>query len=149
MTDRWRVDAHVHFWQLARGDYFWMAPELAPIYRDFGPEDLRAHLERNGIDRIIVVQAADTVAETEFMLEIAETTDFVAGVVGWVPFDRPQGAEELARLAAMSAITTANSSKSCSRISVPNSSAQSETDPAITNGSIHSSGISSAAASRP
>jgi L-fuconolactonase len=72
-------------WQLARGDYFWMTPDLTPIYRDFGPEDLRAHLERNGIGRIIVVQAADTVAETEFMLEIAE---------------KPQGAEELARLAA-------------------------------------------------
>jgi L-fuconolactonase len=96
----WRIDAHVHFWQLARGDYFWMTPDLTPIYRDFGPEDLRAHLERNGIGRIIVVQAADTVAETEFMLEISETTDFVAGVVGWVPFDQPQGAKELARLAA-------------------------------------------------
>jgi L-fuconolactonase len=99
MTDHWRVDAHVHFWQLARGDYFWMAPELTPIYRDFGPEDLRPHLERNGIGRIIVVQAADTVAETEFMLEIADNTDFVAGVVGWAPFDQPQGAKELARLA--------------------------------------------------
>lgn len=94
-----RIDCHVHFWHLARGDYFWMEPGLTRIYRDFGPEDLRPLLAPAGIDEIVIVQAADTVAESEYLLEIAGRTDFVAGVVGWVPFDEPEGPEALARLA--------------------------------------------------
>jgi L-fuconolactonase len=94
-----RIDAHQHFWQVARGDYHWMTPDLRPLYRDFGPEDLRPHLTRNGIDAVVTVQAAETVAETEYLLEIAAATDFVAGVVGWAPFDRPEGPDVVARLA--------------------------------------------------
>ncbi len=95
-----RIDAHVHFWRLARGDYDWMTSDLTRIYRDFGPEDLRPHLARAGIAEIVVVQAAQSVAETEFILGIAAKTDFVSGVVGWVPFDGPDGPEVLAQLAA-------------------------------------------------
>jgi L-fuconolactonase len=94
------LDAHQHFWQLARGDYGWLTPRLAPIYRDWGPADLAPILARHGIDRTILVQAAPTVAETEYLLAIAATTPFVAGVVGWVDFTAPTAPAEIARLAA-------------------------------------------------
>jgi L-fuconolactonase len=93
------IDAHQHFWQLARGDYNWLTPELAPLYRDFMPSDLTPHLSHNGIDGTILVQAAPTVAETEFLLKIAENTPFVLGVVGWTDFTAPSVANEIARLA--------------------------------------------------
>jgi len=93
-----RIDAHVHFWELARGDYDWMTPDLVDIYRDFGPEHLRPYLTAADIDEIIVVQAAATVAETEFILRIAEDTDFVSGVVGWVDLASPEAPDTLARL---------------------------------------------------
>jgi L-fuconolactonase len=93
------VDAHQHFWQLARGDYDWLTPELAPIYRDFMPDDLIPHLSQNGIDGTVLVQAAPTVAETEFLLEIADSTPFVLGVVGWIDFAAPSAAKEIERLA--------------------------------------------------
>ena len=69
------IDAHQHFWTLARGDYSWMTPEFGPIHRDFGPAGLRPLLDAAGIDGTIVVQAAPTVAETEFALSIAEAHD--------------------------------------------------------------------------
>ncbi len=81
------VDAHVHWWTLARGDYRWLTPEAGPLYRDFGPEDLAPLLRAGGVDRIVLVQAADTVAETRFLLACAETRPEVAGVVGWADFD--------------------------------------------------------------
>ena len=28
------IDAHLHLWRLARGDYGWLTPALAPIYRE-------------------------------------------------------------------------------------------------------------------
>ncbi|MEP2679379.1 MULTISPECIES: amidohydrolase family protein [Roseobacteraceae] len=93
------IDAHQHFWQLARGDYAWLTPELKALYRDFMPEDLAPYLSQHGIDGTILVQAAPTVAETEFMLDIADQTPFVLGVVGWVDFEAPSAADDIARLA--------------------------------------------------
>ena len=95
-----KIDAHQHFWQLARGDYGWLAPGLAPIYRDFMPADLAPILARHRIARTILVQAAPTVAETEFMLAVAARTPFVAGVVGWVDFTAPDAPRDIERLAA-------------------------------------------------
>ena len=93
-----RIDAHQHFWTLARGDYGWLTPELDALYRDFSPEDLRPHLARERIDRTVLVQAAPTLAETHHLLELARRTEFVAAVVGWVDLEDPDVAlAELAR----------------------------------------------------
>ncbi len=77
-------DAHQHFWQLDRGDYTWLQPAEATLYRDFHPHDLEPALGPAGIRKTIVVQAAPTVAETRWLLALAQSTPFVAGVVGWV-----------------------------------------------------------------
>lgn len=81
------IDSHQHFWKVERGDYGWMGPHVGTLLRDYMPDDLRPHLARAGVDRTILVQAAETVAETDFLLELAEKTDFVAGVVGWLDMD--------------------------------------------------------------
>lgn len=93
------IDAHQHFWRLDRGDYGWLTPALAPIFRDFGPGDLAPILARHGIGRTILVQAAPTAAETAYLLGIARTTPFVAGVVGWIDFEAPDAPDVVARLA--------------------------------------------------
>ncbi|MEM9631266.1 MAG: amidohydrolase family protein [Pseudomonadota bacterium] len=84
-----RIDAHQHFWALSRGDYGWLTPELAAIYRDFLPSDLSPLLQQTGIEGTVLVQAAPTIAETEFMLSLADKHDFIKGVVGWVDFAEP------------------------------------------------------------
>src|SRR5436190_11096629 len=91
-----RIDAHQHFWSLARGDYGWLTPALAPIYRDFGPQNLLPLLQAHAIDRTILVQAAPTFEETRYLLGIAETTSFVSGVVGWIDFDAPDAVARIA-----------------------------------------------------
>lgn len=93
-----RIDAHQHFWTLARGDYGWLTPAVGPIHRDFGPDDLAPLLTAHGIERTILVQAAPTEAETRFMLDIAARSPFVAGVVGWCDFESPDAAERIAQL---------------------------------------------------
>ncbi|CAN7621951.1 amidohydrolase family protein [Mesorhizobium sp. LjNodule214] len=95
-----RIDAHQHYWKIARGDYFWMGPHVAPIVRDVFPADLKPHLNAAGIDRTVVVQAAATVAETEFMLDLAETEPSIAAVVGWVDLGADDVEATLRRLAA-------------------------------------------------
>lgn len=93
------VDSHQHFWRLERGDYNWLTPALAPIYRDFGPDDLAPLLKKHGIGATVLVQAAASVAETEYMLRVAAECRFVQGIVGWVDFDKPDVPDEIARLA--------------------------------------------------
>lgn len=93
------IDAHQHFWQVERGDYGWLTPDLEPLYRDFMPDDLAPHLHQLGVEGTILVQAAPTSAETEFLLDIAEKTPFVLGVVGWIDFTAASAADDIARLA--------------------------------------------------
>jgi L-fuconolactonase len=93
------VDAHQHFWQLARGDYGWLTPALAPIYRDYGPADLAPFLAEAGIGQTVLVQAAPTEAETDYLLDLAARTPPVAGVVGWVDLEAPDAAQRVRRAA--------------------------------------------------
>ncbi len=99
-----RIDAHQHFWKLDRGDYGWLNPKLGTIFRDFLPEDIEPFLSRHNISGTILVQAAPTVAETEFLLKLAEKVPFIKGVVGWVDFESPNSAEEIFRLAEHSSL---------------------------------------------
>jgi L-fuconolactonase len=83
-----RIDAHQHFWRLSRGDYGWLTPGDHPgIYRDFEPDDLLPLLEDAAIERTVLVQAAPTAGETDYLLKLAAATPFVAGVVGWADFE--------------------------------------------------------------
>jgi L-fuconolactonase len=79
-----RIDAHQHYWSIKRGDYGWITPELPVLYRDFLPEHLEPHLEKHQLEGTILVQAAPTLEETQFILSIAEREPSVLGVVGWL-----------------------------------------------------------------
>ncbi len=94
-----QIDAHQHYWQPLRGDYDWMPMDNAVLARPWLPGDLAPELERHGIARTVLVQAAATMQETEYLLGIADATDSVAGVVGWVDFENPGDLVHLRRLA--------------------------------------------------
>jgi L-fuconolactonase len=98
------VDAHHHLWKIARGDYFWMDPRanpaVAPIARDFLVEDYRALAAANGVSGSVLVQAAQTIAETEWLLEQAQASGgLILGVVGWIDMAAADAPQVLDRLA--------------------------------------------------
>ncbi len=95
-----RIDAHQHFWSISRTDYGWLTPDVGPIYRDFLPDDLAPLLKKAGLDGTVLVQAAPTLAETEYLLDLARDNDFIKGVVGWVDFESPSAPDNITRLAA-------------------------------------------------
>lgn len=92
------IDAHHHFWDPERRKYPWMGDEVAAIRRRFGPDELIRDLDANGIARTVLVQTVSDLAETREFLETAATTDFVAGVVGWVDLTDPSVGDTLADL---------------------------------------------------
>lgn len=86
------LDAHCHFWRLERGDYGWLSGQggpLAPIRRDFGPRDYP------GAGPVIAVQAAPSLAETDFLIALAARHPRIRGVVGWVDLADPASAAAL------------------------------------------------------
>lgn len=84
-----RIDAHQHFWKIDRNDYGWITPEIPVLFRDYMPPDLEPHLQKNGISHTILVQAAPTVEETEYILGLSEKTDSIAGLIGWLDLENP------------------------------------------------------------
>lgn len=95
-----RIDAHQHFWRVGRGDYGWLTPDKTTLYRDHLPPDLAPHLAAADVTRTVLVQAAPTTAETDFLLDLATETPFVAGVVGWVDLESPGAPQAVADFAA-------------------------------------------------
>lgn len=93
------IDAHVHLWRLKRGDNLALTPDMVPIYRDREPEHLRPLLDAAGIERIVVVQAAWTLAETLFTVGLSARHPWIAGIIGWIDPASPSLAEEIAALA--------------------------------------------------
>lgn len=88
------IDAHQHFWDLTQLDYPWLRhPAFTTIDRSFTPETLEPQLDEVGVDKTVVVQAADAVSDTDYLLNIADGWGRVAGVVGWVPLLDPDAAE--------------------------------------------------------
>jgi L-fuconolactonase len=93
------VDSHQHFWRYDRREYDWIGDELAAIRRDFLPADLAREIATAGVDAVVSVQARQSLDETRWLLELAESNDFIAGVVGWVPLVSPSVGDTLAALA--------------------------------------------------
>lgn len=79
-----RVDAHQHFWHYDGREYAWIDDSMSVLKHDYLPEAFSLALKANAIDSCLAVQARQTHYETEWLLELAETHSFIAGVVGWV-----------------------------------------------------------------
>lgn len=79
------IDAHHHFWRYTPEDYGWIDESMSAIRRDFGPSDLQAEIAAAGVDGVVSVQARQSLAETEWLLDLASKHAFIRGVVGWVP----------------------------------------------------------------
>jgi L-fuconolactonase len=80
-----RIDAHHHLWKYSAEEYPWMLAGMEKIRRDFLIPELQAAMIEGGITGVITVQARQSLAETEWLLQLAESHDFMLGIVGWVP----------------------------------------------------------------
>ncbi|MDA9199887.1 amidohydrolase family protein [Candidatus Pelagibacter sp.] len=89
------IDSHQHFWDPSRGDYHWMPKDNPILNRKYEVKDLSQVSESIDLHKTILVQAAATNAETEYMLKISENSDLVCGVVGWVNFEDKSQLDQL------------------------------------------------------
>jgi L-fuconolactonase len=79
-----RIDAHQHFWIYDPCEHGWIGDSMTSIRHDFLPVDLKPELERSGFDGTVAVQVRQTLEETRWLLELAASSSYIRGVVGWV-----------------------------------------------------------------
>jgi L-fuconolactonase len=94
------IDAHQHFWDLSRSDYGWLTPQAGVLYRNYLPADLAGTLRENAVQATVLVQAAPSEAETQYLFQLAHAQPFIAGVVGWVDFESANAPRRIATLVA-------------------------------------------------
>jgi len=89
------IDSHQHFWELGRFDYPWLNPDLGVLYRNYSPPDLEPIIKQHGVAKTVLVQASNSLAETQWLLSLADSYPIIAGVVGWVDLTDPGLGEDL------------------------------------------------------
>lgn len=95
-----RVDSHQHFWRYSAQQHPWIDDSMAVLRRDFMPPELELELKQAGVDVSVAVQVGQSLAETQFLLGLAEQHRFIRGVVGWVDLRAPELTRTLETLSA-------------------------------------------------
>lgn len=83
------IDTHLHIWNLDKVVYPWLTPDLGILYQNYEIRQMPPLMKEANISHAVLVQAANSLQETDFMLQSAEQADFVVGVVGWLPLLEP------------------------------------------------------------
>src|SRR6266576_746527 len=96
------IDAHQHFWRYNAHDYGWIDDSMTSLRRDFLPSDLAPELQRNGFEGCVAVQTRQTLEETQWLLELADASSFIVGVVGWVDLKSSRLRSDLQQITANS-----------------------------------------------
>lgn len=88
------IDSHHHLWQYSATEYPWMGADALALKRDFLIKELEGIAKSQQITGFLTVQARQTIEETSWLLKLANQTQLIRGVVGWVPLQDPQQLEK-------------------------------------------------------
>ena len=86
------VDAHQHYWRYDPRRDSWITDAMSVLRQDFLPDDT-AQCAAGGV---VAVQADQSTAETDFLLDLAAQHAFIRGVVGWIDLRALDLADQLA-----------------------------------------------------
>ncbi len=78
------IDSHQHFWTYNVNRDVWITEDMGKIRKNFYPNDSVELFSKNQIDGCIAVQADSSEEETFFLISLAEQSEFIKGIVGWV-----------------------------------------------------------------
>jgi L-fuconolactonase len=89
------ADTHVHVWDLDRAEYPWLKDDTSLLNRSYHISELESERKAAGITTAVLVQASGNIEDTDLMLETAARTEWIMGVVGWLPLMDPAAAQQL------------------------------------------------------
>lgn len=92
------LDSHQHFWNYAPEDYPWIDGPKSRIAKTFLPGDLEVEQRPLGLQGSIAVQARQSIHESDWLLQLADGSPVIKGVVGWVDLRAATVEQDLGRL---------------------------------------------------
>lgn len=78
------IDAHHHAWKYNPIQYGWIDESMSVLKKDFLLQEIHKVFAKNGVEGSVLVQAVESTEETDFLLRLADQSDMIKGVVGWV-----------------------------------------------------------------
>ncbi|MBB1286473.1 amidohydrolase family protein [Flavisolibacter sp. BT320] len=87
------IDTHLHVWNFEKADYPWLKGDTSLLNRTFHLEEVEEEQKKAGVIEVVLVQSANNLEDTDWMLEVAEKKEIVSGVVGWLPLQQPEETE--------------------------------------------------------
>lgn len=88
------IDTHLHIWDLEKVEYSWLTGNSSLLARTYLPDEVAPFMQKVGVTQAILIQAANTIEETEFMLDAAQQNSWIKGVVGWLPLLDPAATQK-------------------------------------------------------
>lgn len=88
MAERF-IDTHIHIWNFQKAEYAWLEGNTSILNRTYHIEELEEEHKEALVTEGVLVQAANNMEDTDWMLEVARKTNWIKGVVGWVPLLQP------------------------------------------------------------
>jgi L-fuconolactonase len=89
------IDTHVHIWDLEKAEYPWLKNDRSILNRTWSIDEIADDRKKAGITAGVLVQASGNLEDTELMLETADKTDWICGVVGWLPLMNVNATQQL------------------------------------------------------
>ena len=89
------IDTHVHIWDLEKAQYPWLQGDNSILNRTWRIEEIEYDRKKAGVTSGVLVQAGGNIEDTELMLEIAYKTDWISGIVGWLPLMDTKATQQL------------------------------------------------------
>lgn len=79
------IDTHIHVWNFDKASYSWLDGNDTILNRTYHIAEIERERNAIGVTEGVLVQASNNLEDTNWMLEVAANTDWIKGVVGWLP----------------------------------------------------------------
>ena len=89
------IDTHIHVWDFDQANYPWLEGNQTILNRCYHIEEIEMERTALNISKGVLVQAANNLDDTNWMLKVASATEWVGGVVGWLPLTDPEFTQKL------------------------------------------------------
>jgi Predicted metal-dependent hydrolase of the TIM-barrel fold len=89
------IDTHIHCWNFAKAEYEWLKNDTSILKRTYNIDEIVEERKQTGIKQGVLVQSANNLEDTDWMLEVAEKNDWITGVVGWLPLMDTEGLQKI------------------------------------------------------
>jgi L-fuconolactonase len=89
------IDTHIHVWNFDKANYPWLDGNTSILNRTYHIDEIEEERKAVNVTGGILVQASNNLEDTDWMLEVAASTEWIQGVVGWLPLIDPPATQKL------------------------------------------------------